>query len=254
MLKGEAQAPVWGIAERRKTAAFVAFLLQAFMAIRLLEAVNYFEHWGLLRRSSRVRPVDSWDTHAWFTYYGLIGLSRHADHHASPTRPYQQLRTWEEAPNLPHGYVGTIDLVMAQNQAFQEQATQELARRRLGPFAPEEETADPTPLPAEEARERLAEAQPAPRKAWLRARVGLVLIPALLVVASALGVHWESGGEQGLGVRLLLHGWVLVALAAFIWVARRLREQTGHESLGFGVGFAVLIALGAAGDAVLRVF
>jgi alkane 1-monooxygenase len=48
-------------------AAFVAFLLQAFMAIRLLEAVNYFEHWGLRRRKARVRPQDSWDTHSWFT-------------------------------------------------------------------------------------------------------------------------------------------------------------------------------------------
>ena len=33
-------------------AAFAAYLLQAWVAIRLLEAVNYFEHWGLMRRQA----------------------------------------------------------------------------------------------------------------------------------------------------------------------------------------------------------
>ncbi|MAJ59393.1 MAG: hypothetical protein CBC48_05100, partial [bacterium TMED88] len=74
--------------------AALAYVLQAIMAVRLLEAVNYFEHWGLVRKGRRVRPEDSWDTHSWFTYYGLIGLSRHADHHAYPSRPYQKLRVW----------------------------------------------------------------------------------------------------------------------------------------------------------------
>ena len=112
--------------------AFVAYLLQAFMAVRLLEAVNYFEHWGLERTGRRVRPVDSWDTHSWFTYYGLIGLSRHADHHAYPSRPYQQLRVWEEAPTLPIGYVGLVDLVLARNEDFVEMATSELKAREMG--------------------------------------------------------------------------------------------------------------------------
>ena len=34
--------------------AFAVFLIQAFSASRLLEAVNYFEHWGLTRRVHRV--------------------------------------------------------------------------------------------------------------------------------------------------------------------------------------------------------
>ena len=86
--------------------AFFAFVLQAFTAVRLLEAVNYFEHWGLRRRGRKVRPQDSWDTHAWFTYYGLIGLTRHADHHAMAARPYQLLRIHDEAPLLPAGTWG----------------------------------------------------------------------------------------------------------------------------------------------------
>ena len=226
-------------------AAFVAFLAQAFMAVRLLEAVNYFEHWGLERTSPRVRPMDSWDTHSWFTYYGLIGLSRHADHHAAPTRPYQQLRTWKEAPLLPYGYVGTIDLVMAQNQEFQELATQELAKHRLAPFASGESDS------AEAARTRLSEAQPARRRPWLPPRVAMIVIPALLLLVTAAGVEYETGGSLGLATRLVLHGWVLLALAGFLLVARRLRDKTGHESLAFGVGFAVLIGLGALGEIAL---
>jgi alkane 1-monooxygenase len=114
--------------------AFAIFLIQALFASRLLEIVNYFEHWGLAREGRRVRPSDSWDTHSWFTYYALIGLSRHADHHAHATRPYQQLRVWDEAPLLPHGYVGMIPLVVLDNRKFQALATEELRRRGLGPF------------------------------------------------------------------------------------------------------------------------
>src|SRR5262245_38766649 len=42
--------------------AFAIFFFQALIAVRLLEAVNYFEHWGLVRKVKRVHPVDSWDT------------------------------------------------------------------------------------------------------------------------------------------------------------------------------------------------
>jgi len=128
----------WGLALAIAVAcgavAFAFFVLQALFASRLLEIVNYFEHWGLTRQGTRVRPSDSWDTHSWFTYYALIGLSRHADHHAFAARPYQQLRVWEEAPMLPRGYVGMIPLVVFRNRRFQDLATAELRRRALGPF------------------------------------------------------------------------------------------------------------------------
>lgn len=114
--------------------ALLAFLLQASFATRLLEIVNYFEHWGLQREGRQVTPRDSWDTHSWFTYYALIGLSRHADHHARASRPYQRLRVHDEAPMLSTGYVGLITRVMFRNAAFREEATEELRRRGLGPF------------------------------------------------------------------------------------------------------------------------
>lgn len=115
--------------------AFVAHLLQARQAVDALEAVNYFEHWGLERRSRRVRPVDSWDTDSRFSLYTLVGLSRHADHHAYASRPYQQLRYWEESPKLPYGYFGMVALVWLRNGLVQRMLTKELKRRGLGPFA-----------------------------------------------------------------------------------------------------------------------
>ena len=115
-------------------AAFAFHLIQAFGAFSALEIVNYFEHWGLMRVGKKVQPIDSWDTSSRFTLYGLVGLSRHADHHAHATRPFQQLRHWEESPKLPRGYPGMIRLVLGNNRKFQEQMTAELRRVRLGPF------------------------------------------------------------------------------------------------------------------------
>ncbi len=40
----------------------------------------------------------------------LFHLQRHSDHHAHPTRRYQSLRHFDEAPQLPTGYAGMIVL------------------------------------------------------------------------------------------------------------------------------------------------
>ncbi len=115
--------------------ALLMLLLQAFWAICLLESVNYFEHWGLTRTSRKVQPIDSWDTESSFTLYGMVGLSRHADHHAYASRPYQQLRHFDESPKYPGGYITMASMVMARNRKFQRLATAELRARKLGPFA-----------------------------------------------------------------------------------------------------------------------
>jgi len=118
--------------------AFVFHLIQGVGAFAALEVVNYFEHWGLARTPGlRVQPVDSWDTTNKFTLYGLVGLSRHADHHAFASRPFQQLRHWEESPKLPRGYPGMIRLALFDNRGFREQMTEALREARLGPFREE---------------------------------------------------------------------------------------------------------------------
>jgi alkane 1-monooxygenase len=116
-------------------AALALFVGQAYVAVRLLEAVNYFEHYGLRRQGRKVRPVDSWDSESWFTLFALVGLSRHADHHAYASRPFQALRTWEESPKLPRGYIGMVLMVVFANARARRLLGEELERRRLGPFA-----------------------------------------------------------------------------------------------------------------------
>jgi alkane 1-monooxygenase len=130
---------VWG------PLAAALFFVQARSAVLMLETVNYIEHWGLAREAKKVESIDSWDTSNWFTLYTLVGLSRHADHHAQASRPYQKLRHFEETAKMPLGYYGTIVLALFRNQRYIELATAELKHKRLGPFR------DPSIRPSSEA-------------------------------------------------------------------------------------------------------
>lgn len=91
---------------------------------------------GLVREGKAVLPIHAWDTDSWFTHYALTGLSRHADHHAVASRPYPELRHSEQSPKLPTGYLAMFALVILGNRRYQELMTDELRRKRLGPFAP----------------------------------------------------------------------------------------------------------------------
>jgi alkane 1-monooxygenase len=89
-------------------------VLQAAVGIWLLESVNYLEHYGMKRdklesgRYERVNPSHSWNSNNIGTNVLLYHLQRHSDHHANPTRRYQALRDFAEAPVLPTGYAGMI--------------------------------------------------------------------------------------------------------------------------------------------------
>ena len=88
------------------------FILQAFVAVLVLEQVNYTEHYGLTRqllpsgKYEPVRPHHSWNAAHRITNYLLINLQRHSDHHARPDRRYPLLQTYSatDAPQLPYGY------------------------------------------------------------------------------------------------------------------------------------------------------
>ncbi|TXS39796.1 alkane 1-monooxygenase [Streptomyces sp. OR43] len=101
------------------TAAFGPGILpylcfQAVFGFCLLEVINYTEHYGLLRRRTdsgryeRCAPRHSWNSDNVTTNVFLYHLQRHSDHHANPTRRYQALRHFDEAPELPAGYAGMI--------------------------------------------------------------------------------------------------------------------------------------------------
>jgi alkane 1-monooxygenase len=97
-------------------------LLQAVIGFTLLEAVNYLEHYGMLRqrvgspsgraRYERVDPRHSWNSNNLTTNVLLYHLQRHSDHHAHPTRRYQALLDHDQAPVLPTGYAGMILLAL----------------------------------------------------------------------------------------------------------------------------------------------
>lgn len=93
----------WGVA---------LFAAQAFVAVLLLEQVNYMEHYGLLRkrladgRYEHTRPHHSWNAPHRVSNYLLINLQRHSDHHFKPDRRFPHLQTYSEreAPQLPFSY------------------------------------------------------------------------------------------------------------------------------------------------------
>jgi alkane 1-monooxygenase len=98
--------------------AVLFFLAQSFVAVSLLEAVNYLEHYGMLRpkgsdgRYEKVLPIHSWNSAHRLTNYFLFNLQRHSDHHYRPNRRYQILRDFRESPQLPNGYAGMVLLTL----------------------------------------------------------------------------------------------------------------------------------------------
>jgi alkane 1-monooxygenase len=98
------------------TLAAAFFFGQSAMAMALLEAVNYVEHYGLERArlpDGRYEPVSerhSWDANQVLTNSFLIHLQRHADHNLNPLRPYAALQPRAGSPKLPTGYTGMLPL------------------------------------------------------------------------------------------------------------------------------------------------
>jgi alkane 1-monooxygenase len=111
---------LWGVLIAVFGPALIPFvIIQAVFGFSLLEAVNYLEHYGLLRqqtdtasgkRYERCTPVHSWNSDHIVTNLFLYHLQRHSDHHANPTRRYQTLRSMEGAPSLPSGYASMVSL------------------------------------------------------------------------------------------------------------------------------------------------
>ena len=93
-------------------AGVAGFLVAAMWGRTVLEAVNYFEHYGLLRDpASPVEPRHSWNTNRGLSNALLFNLGRHSHHHAEG-RPYWQLRAYPQAPTLPYGYLTSLWLVV----------------------------------------------------------------------------------------------------------------------------------------------
>lgn len=94
--------------------AFVLYMISASGAIIYLEAINYLEHYGLRRQKKengeyeKVTIKHSWNSPHRISNYFLFKLQRHSDHHENSLKPYQILDSFEESPQLLHGYTLTI--------------------------------------------------------------------------------------------------------------------------------------------------
>ncbi|MEE8371591.1 MAG: alkane 1-monooxygenase [Sphingomonadales bacterium] len=99
-------------------AGLIFMAIQSYLAVSLLETVNYLEHYGLRRqrqsngRYERVLPEHSWDTASRVTNWHLLNLGRHADHHALASRPFEALQLHGSAPQLPVGYTAMLLIAM----------------------------------------------------------------------------------------------------------------------------------------------
>jgi alkane 1-monooxygenase len=98
------------------TQTVMFFLVESFGSIFYLEAINYIEHYGLLRKKlangeyEKVTIKHSWNAPHRFSNYILYKLQRHSDHHENSYKPYQTLLSLNESPHLPHGYTLIIFL------------------------------------------------------------------------------------------------------------------------------------------------
>jgi alkane 1-monooxygenase len=90
-----------------------AYLWQSLVAVILIEIINYIEHYGLTRDpGAKITPALSWHTDTVCDRFLLLELNRHADHHMRASRPYHELVSYPESPNLPAGYWGMLILML----------------------------------------------------------------------------------------------------------------------------------------------
>lgn len=92
------------------------YFLAAIFGISILEAQNYFSHYGLKRKQKedgtyeRVKVEHSWNSDHVIGRVFLFELTRHSDHHFSGAKHYQILRSKDESPMLPYGYPAMLIL------------------------------------------------------------------------------------------------------------------------------------------------
>lgn len=89
------------------------WLLQAATAVFLVTAVDYIEHWGLIRKTNgqsieRMGPQHIWDCNNGCAETLLFHLPRHAHHHLAPGLEGRSLQRTPQSPQMPTGYAGMV--------------------------------------------------------------------------------------------------------------------------------------------------
>lgn len=104
--------------------AVLIFIYQAFAAIRILEAVNYFQHWGL--NDEKYANSFGWVNNSPISRYALIGLSNHIGHHQDDQKKYYEIEYSNQGPKMPFGYFVMNFWVKLNNISYKKIALQEL--------------------------------------------------------------------------------------------------------------------------------
>ncbi|MEJ6589600.1 MAG: alkane 1-monooxygenase [Crocinitomicaceae bacterium] len=98
------------------TKVALLYFAASVFGISILEAQNYFSHYGLRRIQKEdgnyegVKAIHSWNSDHIFGRVLLFELTRHSDHHYLGAKPYQLLESREESPMLPFGYPAMLIL------------------------------------------------------------------------------------------------------------------------------------------------
>ena len=103
-------------------------LLVAILSKSSLEAINFVEHYGLVReRGKPVRMRHSWNSNHFFSSIYLYNVTRHSDHHRASILKFWELNPCDEsAPTLPYGYLGMLYLVLIALFSYQRIMEKEL--------------------------------------------------------------------------------------------------------------------------------
>ena len=86
------------------------YFITGVLGISILEAQNYFSHYGLRRkmqengRYEKVKRHHSWNSDHIIGRVLLFELTRHSDHHHMGAKPFQMLENKNDSPVLPYGY------------------------------------------------------------------------------------------------------------------------------------------------------
>ena len=103
-------------------AAALIFLYQALSGVRLLETINYYQHWGL--EQGKNKNTLAWINQSSFTEYALVGLSNHTAHHENATIPFQEIPYSKQGPKMPYGYFVTNLWVKLNNASYRRTSEQ----------------------------------------------------------------------------------------------------------------------------------
>lgn len=75
----------------------------------VLEALNYVEHYGIVRVPSQpVQPRHSWNCNHVVSSVFTYNLTRHSHHHADAQVHFQDLHAHAEQPSMPGGFLAAI--------------------------------------------------------------------------------------------------------------------------------------------------